>query len=338
MKGFGSFRPSTVVARVGMDICPLVSLCGLLLPLNRRGADFDRNYRPLRLSAMPTNVRAALIQQQLTHRWVAPRCRRSGGHDRRKPSDSSRKPPDAGRRLSACRSFSTAPISPRSRNALVRARRAHPDGPTSRMMMDIAKVSAWSYRPDLRGGEHRRLLQHRRRDRRRRRVPRASTARRISRTAAGILGEVLFRPGNLGYPVFETARARSASISATIAISRKAHACSGLNGAEIVFNPSATVAGLIGISLGAGTARARRGQRLFHRRDQSRGRRSLEHRRVLRPSYFCNPRGQISPRPARDQEEVLVADMDLDLIREVRDTWQFYRDRRPESYGDLSAP
>jgi len=33
-----------------------------------------------------------------------------------------------------------------------------------------------------------------------------------------------------------------------------------------------------------------------------------------------------------------VSDLDMDLVREVRDTWQFYRDRRPDMYGDVSAP
>jgi N-carbamoylputrescine amidase len=30
-----------------------------------------------------------------------------------------------------------------------------------------------------------------------------------------------------------------------------------------------------------------------------------------------------------------VLDIDLDLVREVRDTWLFFRDRRPETYGPL---
>ena len=38
---------------------------------------------------------------------------------------------------------------------------------------------------------------------------------------------------------------------------------------------------------------------------------------------------------SRDKDEVIVAEMDLDLIEEVRRTWQFYRDRRPDSYGDM---
>jgi N-carbamoylputrescine amidase len=34
----------------------------------------------------------------------------------------------------------------------------------------------------------------------------------------------------------------------------------------------------------------------------------------------------------------VIADMDLDLIREVRNTWQFFRDRRPETYDALIQP
>jgi N-carbamoylputrescine amidase len=30
--------------------------------------------------------------------------------------------------------------------------------------------------------------------------------------------------------------------------------------------------------------------------------------------------------------------MDLDVITQVRQTWQFYRDRRPDAYGDLTRP
>ena len=37
-------------------------------------------------------------------------------------------------------------------------------------------------------------------------------------------------------------------------------------------------------------------------------------------------------------EELVVRDLDLDLIPEVRNTWQFYRDRRPDAYADLTRP
>ena len=52
-------------------------------------------------------------------------------------------------------------------------------------------------------------------------------------------------------------------------------------------------------------------------------------------SYFCNPRGQIVAQASRDRDEVLTADLDLDLIAEVRRTWQFFRDRRPDTYESL---
>ena len=55
-------------------------------------------------------------------------------------------------------------------------------------------------------------------------------------------------------------------------------------------------------------------------------------------SYFCDPYGRIIIQAARDKDEVVVADLDLDMIREVRNNWQFFRDRRPETYGGLVSP
>ena len=55
-------------------------------------------------------------------------------------------------------------------------------------------------------------------------------------------------------------------------------------------------------------------------------------------SYFVNPRGEIIAQAAEGRDELLVAELELDLIDEVRSTWQFYRDRRPDSYGNLVAP
>jgi N-carbamoylputrescine amidase len=52
-------------------------------------------------------------------------------------------------------------------------------------------------------------------------------------------------------------------------------------------------------------------------------------------SYFCDPRGNILAQGSRDKDELVVADLDLEMIDEVRTQWQFYRDRRPELYGSL---
>ena len=53
-------------------------------------------------------------------------------------------------------------------------------------------------------------------------------------------------------------------------------------------------------------------------------------------SYFCDPRGQIVAQASEDKDEMIIADLDFDQVREVRNTWQFFRDRRPETYGQLT--
>ena len=52
-------------------------------------------------------------------------------------------------------------------------------------------------------------------------------------------------------------------------------------------------------------------------------------------SYFCDPRGQMLSVGTRDKDAIITADMDFDEILEVRKTWQFFPDRRPETYGEL---
>jgi N-carbamoylputrescine amidase len=49
-----------------------------------------------------------------------------------------------------------------------------------------------------------------------------------------------------------------------------------------------------------------------------------------------DPRGQFVAMGSPDKSEVVVGDADLDVIREVRNTWQFFRDRRPETYDRLT--
>jgi beta-ureidopropionase len=155
----------------------------------------------------------------------------------------------------------------------------------------------------------------------------------------GFWEKFYFRPGNLGYPVFDTAYAK---VGVYICYDRhfpEGARALGLNGAEIVFNPSATVAGLSeylwkleqpahavanGYFVGAIN---RVGTEAPWNIGEFYGQ-----------SYFCNPRGQIIAQGSRDQDELVVAELDLEQIAEVRRVWQFYRDRRPDSYGALVQP
>lgn len=153
---------------------------------------------------------------------------------------------------------------------------------------------------------------------------------------AGFWEKYFFKPGNLGYPVFRT---RYATIGAYICYDRhfpEGARALGLAGAEIVYNPSATVAGLSqylwkleqpahavanGYFVGAIN-------RVGTEAPWGIG-------RFYGSSYFVDPRGQILACGSEDQDELIVASLDLDMIEEVRRTWQFFRDRRPDAYGAL---
>jgi len=155
----------------------------------------------------------------------------------------------------------------------------------------------------------------------------------------GFWEKFYFRPGNLGYPVFETAFAK---VGVYICYDRhfpEGARALGLNGAEIVFNPSATVAGLSeylwkleqpahavanGYFVGAIN-------RVGWEKPWKIG-------EFYGQSYFCDPRGKIIAEGPRDEDAVVVADLNLDLIEEVRSVWQFYRDRRPDAYAPLVQP
>ena len=153
----------------------------------------------------------------------------------------------------------------------------------------------------------------------------------------GFFEKFFFKPGNLGYPTFKL----SSGVTIGVYICYDRHfpegaRLLGLHGAEIVFNPSATVAGLsqylwkleqpahavangyfIGASNRVGTEAPWNIGKFYG------------------SSYFCDPRGNFVSVGSEDKDELVIADLDLSLIDEVRKTWQFFRDRRPDSYGDL---
>ena len=214
-----------------------------------------------------------------------------------------------------------------------------PDGPTVRLMQDLAKLHNMVlivpvYEEEMSGvfyntaavldadgsylGKYRKT--------------------HIPHLAPGFWEKFYFKPGNSGYPVFTTSVGK---IGVYICYDRhfpEGARALGLNGAEIVFNPSATVAGLSeylweleqpahavanGYFVGAIN-------RVGNEQPWYIG-------EFFGKSYFCNPKGEILAQGSRDHDEVIVADLDLDEISEVRSTWQFFRDRRPETYGGLTA-
>ena len=158
----------------------------------------------------------------------------------------------------------------------------------------------------------------------------------IPHTWPGFWEKFYFKPGDLGFPVFETAYAK---IGVYICYDRhfpEGARALALNGAEIIFNPSATIAGLSeylwrleqpahavanGYFVGA------------INRVGTEAPWNMGH--FYGSSYFCDPRGEFLAEGSRDNDELVIADIDFDKNKEVRDTWQFFRDRRPDTYDSL---
>nr|WP_087458161.1 nitrilase-related carbon-nitrogen hydrolase [Tumebacillus avium] len=153
----------------------------------------------------------------------------------------------------------------------------------------------------------------------------------------GFWEKFYFKPGNLGYNVFDT---KYAKVGVYICYDRhfpEGARILGLKGAEIVFNPSATVAGTSeylwqleqpahAVANGYYIAAI---NRVGFEAPWNMG-------EFYGQSYLADPRGAMVAVASRDGDEVLVAEMDKQLIYEVRQKWQFYRDRRPETYGEMA--
>jgi N-carbamoylputrescine amidase len=155
----------------------------------------------------------------------------------------------------------------------------------------------------------------------------------------GFWEKYYFRPGNLGYPVFQTA---VGPIGVYICYDRhfpEGWRALGLAGARIVFNPSATSRGLSAYLWNLEQPAAAVANEYFVGAINRVGVEPLGENNFYGSSYFVSPRGQLIGEAASDSEdEVIVRDLDMNVLKDVRHTWAFYRDRRPESYGELVVP
>jgi len=145
-----------------------------------------------------------------------------------------------------------------------------------------------------------------------------------------------FKPGNLGYPVFNT---RVGKIGVFICYDRhfpEPARMLGLQGAQLTFNPSATIESLSRYLWQLEQPAHAVANGFFVGAVNRVGEELVEGARFYGSSYFCDPRGQIVAQASDSEDEVLVADLDLGMVDEVRTLWQFFRDRRPETYNDLT--
>ncbi|NQX34367.1 nitrilase-related carbon-nitrogen hydrolase [Herbiconiux sp. VKM Ac-2851] len=152
-----------------------------------------------------------------------------------------------------------------------------------------------------------------------------------------------FRPGNLGYPVFDTAVGK---VGVHICYDRhfpEGWRELGLNGAQIVFNPNASKPGLSNRLWELEGPAAAGANQYFVLVPNRVGKEDNEYGDLAvdfyGTSYVVDPRGNyVGELGSSEHEELLVRDLDLDAIRDTRDDWQFYRDRRPDAYNEIVAP
>jgi beta-ureidopropionase len=153
----------------------------------------------------------------------------------------------------------------------------------------------------------------------------------------GFLEKFYFRPGNLGYPIFDTAVGR---IGVYICYDRhfpEGWRALGLAGAKIVFNPSATSRGLSAHLWQLEQPASAVANEYFVGAINRVGVEDLGDNDFYGQTYFVSPRGQfVGDIASTYDDELVVRDLDLGVLTEVRNQWAFYRDRRPDLYGPLA--
>jgi beta-ureidopropionase len=158
-----------------------------------------------------------------------------------------------------------------------------------------------------------------------------------------------YMEGEDGHPVFETEFGR---VAINICYGRH-HPLNwlmfGINGAEIVFNPSATVGALseplwpiearcASIANNYFTANINRigTERFPNPFTSGDGKeQKYEFGHFYGSSYVGAPNGSRTPGLSRTRDGLLVTEVDLNLCRQVKDKWGFQMTQRLEEYGEL---
>lgn len=142
-----------------------------------------------------------------------------------------------------------------------------------------------------------------------------------------------FRPGNLGFPVFRTRYAIIGVQTCWDNFFPEGARALALKGAQILFCPTAcsTLAGAVRWE------RAIVGHAVYNCLYAVRVNRvGAEGTMSFYGKSFCvDPNGDFVAEPAGAEEGVILADLDLDRIKLVRDDWTYLQDRRPGIYKDL---
>jgi N-carbamoylputrescine amidase len=141
-----------------------------------------------------------------------------------------------------------------------------------------------------------------------------------------------FAPGNLGFPVFHT---KFAAIGIQVCWDNffpEGSRILALKGAQIIFSPTA-----------AAFASQKRWETVISGNAISNGvfvfrvnRVGSEEKQDFYGKSFCaSPEGEMVDRPTGMKEGIALVEMDLGDVERVRREWSFFKDRRPETYGEI---
>lgn len=154
-----------------------------------------------------------------------------------------------------------------------------------------------------------------------------------------------FNPGDTGFRVFDT---RFGRVGAGICWDQwfpESARCMALQGAEILFYPTAIGSEPQDSSLDS----RRHWQRVMQGHAGANlcplvasnriGREEAESCSITfyGSSFIAGPEGEMLQEASRDQEEILLQEFDLDALRRKRAGWGIFRDRRPDLYGPIAS-
>lgn len=144
-----------------------------------------------------------------------------------------------------------------------------------------------------------------------------------------------FKSGDLGFPVFQTSFARIGVQICWDNFFPEGSRIMALHGAQIIIAPTA-----------AAFASQSRWEKMICANAIANNvfilrvnRAGKEERQNFYGRSFCvNPFGELIAAPAGANDAILFSELDLNEVEETRDLWTFFKDRRPELYGELSKP
>jgi len=144
--------------------------------------------------------------------------------------------------------------------------------------------------------------------------------------------QTYFKPGNLGFPVILTSYARIGVQICWDNFFPEGTRILALRGAQIVFAPTAAALASQNRWERMICANAIANNLLIFRVNRS----GEEEKQEFYGKTFCvNPFGEFVGSPAGNSDAIVFCDVNLDEVLETREIWTFFKDRRPELYGDL---